>query len=169
MRTIVGRSLWVAGVLALGGCLVWAVKLIPAYQKMVRTGDGAAFGLGLTALLFIFLPITGALLLSGLLLSPPARVRVLWTGRQGQQMPEPPVRSYLLWGLAVLLSLGGAAGILLSLVRFIAGNLVYSVRYYDSQSLLTVFLINLTFSLPLLALAALLTVAGLALWRRRDI
>ena len=167
MRTIIGRTLLVAGALALGGCLVWAVKLIPAYQKMVRTGDGAGFGLGLTALLFIFLPVAGALLLGGLLLNPPARLRVLWIGRQDQQPPELPVWSYLLWGSTVLLLLGGAAGILLSLVRFIAGNLVHSARYYGSQDLLAVFLVNLTFSLPLLALATLLIVAGLALWRRR--
>jgi hypothetical protein len=169
MRTIIGRTLLVAGVLALGGCLVWAVKLIPAYQKMVRTGDSAGFGLGLTALLFIFLPVAGALLVGGLLLSPPARLRVLWISRQDQQPPEPPPWSYLLWGFAVLLSLGGAAGILLSLVRFIAGNLVHSARSYGSQDLLAVFLVNLTFSLPLLALATLLTVAGRALWRRRGI
>jgi hypothetical protein len=167
MRTIIGRTLLVAGALALSGCLVWAIQLIPAYQEMVRTGDGAGLGLGLTALLFIFLPVAGALLLGGLLLNPPARLRVLWIGRQDHQPPEPPVWSYLLWVSAILLSLGGAAGILLSLVRFIAGNLMHSARYYGSQDLPAVFLVNLTFSLPLLALATLLTVAGLALLRRR--
>jgi hypothetical protein len=169
MRTIISRTLLVASALTLGGCLVWAVKLIPAYQKMVRTGDSAGFGLGLTALLFIFLPVAGVFLLGGLLLNPPARLRVLWIGRHDRQPPEPQVWSYLLWGSAILLSLGGAASILLSLVRFIAGNLVHSARYYGSQDLLAVFLVNLAFSLPLLALATLLTVAGLALWRRRGV
>jgi len=91
MFTIIGRTLLVAGALALGGCMVWAVKLIPAYQKMVRTGGGTGFGLALTALFFIFLPVAGALLLGGLLLNPPTRLRVLWIGCQDQQPPEPPV------------------------------------------------------------------------------
>jgi hypothetical protein len=156
MRAIIGRALLVAGTLALGGCVVWAVKLIPAYQKMVRTGDGAGFGLGLTGLLFIFLPVAGTLLLGGVLLSPPAKLPALRIGRVGQQA-------------TVLLSFAGAAGVFLSLVCFIAVNLVHTARYYPGQDLLTVLLQNLAFSLPLLALATLLTLAGLALCGRRPI
>lgn len=156
MRAIIGRTLLVAGALALGGSVVWTVKLIPAYQKMVRTGDGAGFGLGLTGLLFIFLPVAGTLLLGGVLLNPPAKLRVLWIGRVDQQA-------------VVLLSFAGATGVFLSLVCFIAVNLVHSARYYPGQDLLTVLLQNLAFSLPLLVLATLLTVVGLALGRRRAV
>ena len=156
MRAIIGRTLLVAGALALGGCFVWAVRLIPAYQKMVRTGDGAGFGLGLTGLLFISLPVAGTLLLGGVLLTLPAKLPILWIGRVGQQA-------------AALLSFAGAAGVFLSLVYFIAVNLVHTARYYPDQDLLIVLLQNLAFGLPLLALATLLALVGLALYRRRPV
>jgi len=49
-RRILARLLLVAGFLALGGSLWFAARLVPAYQKMQRTGDGAAFGLGIMIL-----------------------------------------------------------------------------------------------------------------------
>lgn len=69
MRHIVARLLLAAGTLSLGGSLWFVGQLIRAYQKMQRTGDGAAFGVGTMILLFWALPMTMSLLLSGLLLA----------------------------------------------------------------------------------------------------
>lgn len=50
-------------------CVWFAVfRLVPAYEKMVRTGDGAAFGLGLLMVLWWFVPALIALVAGGVLL-----------------------------------------------------------------------------------------------------
>ena len=83
MRRVIARGLLGMALLALLGDLLFAWKLIPAYQKMQRTGDGAGFGLGLTFLLFLFLPLTLDLALAGLLLDPSVRLQKARAMRAG--------------------------------------------------------------------------------------
>lgn len=154
-RRMAARLLLAAGVLALGGSLWFATQLVPAYQKMQRTGDGAAFGLGMMILLFWALPVTGSLLLSGLFLAPPARLR-------GLPRPVHRAAAVVAWAGAGLLAVRAAPSLLIA-------PLMHSQRYYGYQGyeLLRLFLQNLALSLPLLVLTALLTWAGVALWRRK--
>lgn len=154
MRRVIAHGLLGMALLALIGDLLFAWKLIPAYQKMQHTGDGAGFGLGLTFLLFLFLPLTLDLALAGLLLDPPARLRKTSAMRAG------------VCGVA----LAGAIVPLLAAVGLQVRGLWGAYHLYQQRdwALVVVFLQNLALSLPLLVLAALLAGAGVVLWRARS-
>ena len=153
MRRIIARGLLGMALLALAGDLLFAWKLIPAYQKMQRTGDGAGFGLGLTFLLFLFLPLTLDLALAGLLLDPPAWLRGTRAMRAG------------VCGGA----LAGAIVPLLAAVGLQVRGLWGAYHLYRQRdwALVVVFLQNLALSLPLLALAGLLVLGAVRLWTVR--
>lgn len=154
MRRVIAHGLLGMALLALIGDLLFAWKLIPAYQKMQRTGDGAGFGLGLTFLLFLFLPLTLDLALARLLLDPPAWLRKTSAMRTG----------------ACGVALAGAIVPLLAAVGLQVRGLWGAYHLYQQRdwALVVVFLQNLALSLPLLVLAALLAGAGVVLWRARS-
>lgn len=119
-------------------------RLVPAYEKMVQTGDGAAFGLGLLMVLWWFLPVLAALVVGSVLLwhapgSVPAVLGrplavVAWVGAELAVMWALPQVSGFLWGTCGWYVL-----------RMIAAEL--------------------TAHLLLLALGLLLAWAGVRLWR----
>ena len=148
VRRIVARGLLGAALLALLGDLFFAWNLIPAYQKMQHTGDGAGFGLGVSFLLF--LPLTLDLALVGLLLDPPARLR--------------RVRFMRVWVCGM--ALAGAIVPLLAAVGFQVRGLwgAYHLYQHRDWALVVVFLQNLALSLPLLALVGLLVLGAARLW-----
>ena len=153
MRHVIARGLLGMALLALLGDLFFAWHLIPAYQKMQRTGDGAGFGLGLTFLLFLFLPLTLDLALAGLLLDPPGWLRKTRAMRAG------------VCGVALV----GAIVPLLTAVGLQVRGLWGAYHLYQQRdwALVVVFLQNLALSLPLLALAGLLVLGAVGLWTVR--
>ena len=153
MRRVIARGLLAMVLLAFLGDLFFAWRLIPAYQKMQRTGDGAGFGLGLTFLLFLFLPLTLDLALAGLLLDPPAWLRKTSAMRAG----------------VCGVTLAGATVPLLAAVGLQVRGLWGAYHLYQQRdgALVVVFLQNLALSLPLLALAGLLVLGAARLWTVR--
>lgn len=153
MRRIIARGLLGMALLALLGDLFFVWNLIPAYQKMQRTGDGASFGLGLTFLLFLFLPLTLDLALAGLLLDQPAWLRKTSAMRAG----------------VCGVTLAGAIVPLLAAVGLQVRGLWGAYHLYQQRdwALVAVFLQNLALSLPLLALAGLLVLGAVRLWTVR--
>jgi len=153
MRRVIACGLLGMALLALLGDLFFAWHLIPAYQKMQRTGDGAGFGLGLTLLLFLFLPLTLDLALAGLLLDPPACLQ--------------KARAMRAWICGV--ALAGAIVPLLTAIGLQARGLWGAHHLYQQRdwALVVVFLQNLALSLPLLALAGQLVLGAVRLWTVR--
>lgn len=140
-----------AGVLVgLGGLLVvfcvWFAwfRLVPAYGKMVRTGDGAAFGLGLLMVLWWFVPALIALVAGGVLFCrAPGSVSV---------------------ALSRLLAVAAWAGAVLALVWAlpqVSGLLWGTCGWY----VLRMIAAEITAHLLLLVLGLLLGWAGVRLWR----
>ena len=69
MRRIGAGALVVVGTVVVFLCESFAVfRLAPAYEEMIRTGDGAAFGWGLLTVLWWFVPALIALVAGGVLL-----------------------------------------------------------------------------------------------------
>lgn len=140
----------VSGILvALGGilmvfCIWFAVfRLVPAWGKMVQTGDGAGLGLGLLMMLWWFIPALTGLVVGGVLLYyAPASVPVA-TGR---------LLAVAAWAGAAL------AWALPQFSVFLWGRCGWYV--------LRMIAAEVTAHLALLALGLLLGWAGLQLWRR---
>jgi hypothetical protein len=97
------------GAVLMAFCVWFAVfRLVPAYGKMVQTGDGAGFGLGLLMVLWWFVPALVALVAGGVLLCrapgsvPAALSRLLavaaWAGGVLALAWALPQVSVLLWG-----------------------------------------------------------------------
>ena len=114
MRRIVARGLLGAALLALLGDLFFAWNLIPAYQKMQHTGDGAGFGLGVSFLLI--LPLTLDLALAGaivpLLAAVGFQVRGLWGAYHLYQHRDWALVVVFLQNLALSLPLLALVGLL---------------------------------------------------------
>ena len=69
MRWMGSGFLIALGAILMAFCAWFVVfRLVPAYGKMVRTGDGAGFGLGLLMVLWWFVPGLIALVSGGVLL-----------------------------------------------------------------------------------------------------
>lgn len=109
-RRMVSRGLVALGAVLMAFC-VWFVVfcLVPAYEKMVRTGDGAALGLGLLMVLWWFVPALIALVVGGILFcrapgsvpAVPGRLLavVAWAGAVlALAWALPQAFGFLLWG-----------------------------------------------------------------------
>lgn len=104
-----GGILVALGAVLIAFCVWFAwFRLVPAYEKMVRTGGGAAFGLGLLMVLWWLLPALAALAVgSSLLWRAPGSVPAVlkrplvvgaWVGAVLAVMWALPQVSAFLWG-----------------------------------------------------------------------
>jgi len=144
-RRMASGVLVALGAVLMAFCFWFAVfRLVPAYGKMVQTGDGAGLGLGLLMLLWWFVPALVALVAGGVLLCrAPGSVPVA-----------------LGWFLAVAAWVGGVLALAWALPQ-VSVLLWGRCGWY----VLRMVVAEITAHLLLLVLGLLLGWAGMRLWR----